>query len=89
MLNKYGKEKILIAIDTFELRGKLNSNLTRKNLLLNGAWMLQQQPIMGLGPGQYSWYTKNKLVPFETGTIDSPHEGLTELASQYGIPFTL
>ena len=89
LIKKYGKEKILLAMDTLELHGKLNSNFTRKNLLLNGVWMIQQHPIMGLGPGQYSWYTKNKLVPYKTGTVDSPHEGLTELASQYGIPFTL
>ena len=89
LVKQYGKEKILLAMDTFELQGKSNSNLTRKNLLLNGAWMIQQHPIMGLGPGQYSWYTKNKLTPYETGTVDSPHEGLTELVSQYGIPFTL
>jgi hypothetical protein len=88
LLKKYGKEKILLAIDTFELQGKLSSNLTRKNLILNGLWMIQQHPIMGLGPGQYSWYTKNKLTPYETGTVDSPHEGLTELTSQYGILFT-
>lgn len=89
ILKKYGNEKILLAMDTFELKGKSSSNLIRKNLLLNGAWMIQQQPITGLGPGQYSWYTKNKLIPYATGTVDSPHEGLTELTSQYGIPFTL
>jgi O-antigen ligase len=89
LINKYGKEKILLAIDTFELQGKSSSNLIRKNLVLNGLCMIQQHPVMGLGPGQYSWYTKNNLVPYKTGTVDSPHEGLTELASQYGIPFTL
>jgi hypothetical protein len=89
LIKVIGKEKVLKAYDKYEMHGKLSSIFIRKNLLLNGFFLTTKHPFFGIGPGQYSWYTINNKVPYVTGTITSPHEGLTELVSQYGIPLTL
>ena len=89
LIKVIGKEKVLKAYEKYEMHGKLSSIFIRKNLLLNGIFLTKEHPLFGVGPGQYSWYTIKNNVPYVTGTITSPHEGLTELVSQYGIPLTL
>jgi O-antigen ligase len=40
---------------------------------------------MGIGAGQFSVYIERDLAPYDSGKLSDPHNGLLEIASQYGI----
>lgn len=86
---KYGKEEIIRSYYNYQNRGKAPSSEVRKNLFLNGVELIKKYPITGVGAGQYSWKSAHHELPNNTGTVISPHESVTEFASQYGLPMLL
>lgn len=89
LANEFGKDSLLNAYKDYTSKGSKSSNEIRKNLLLNGAILINKYPLTGVGPGQFSHYTDTHKLPYSTGTINTPHEMLTELFTQYGIPVSI
>lgn len=63
----------------------LTSNEVRKNMLLNGVAFIKEQPITGLGPGNFFNRIENGQAPYPTHTVRSPHNFVVEIIAQYGI----
>ncbi len=63
----------------------VNSIDVRKNLLSNGMDMIAEQPLTGVGAGQFRYRHAEKLVNKDTGTVQGPHNFTVEVLSQYGI----
>jgi len=61
------------------------SSQLRINLNLNSWAIICTAPLMGVGPGQYAWYYSSKKVPYNTCTVNNPHNALAEIFSQYGL----
>lgn len=89
LAKEFGKESLLNAYKDYTSKGSKSSNEVRKNLLLNGAFLVKEYPLTGVGPGQFSQYTDAQKLPYSNGTINTPHEMLTELFTQYGIPVSV
>lgn len=89
LAKEFGKDSLLDAYKDYTSKGSKSSNEVRKNLLLNGAVLIKDYPLTGIGPGQFSHYTDKHTLPYSTGTINTPHEMLTELFTQYGIPISV
>lgn len=89
LVEKYGKEKIIDLYYEYQSHGKAPSSFVRKNLVLNGMYLIKKHPIMGVGAGQYSWLSTHGKLPYSTGTVSSPHESVIEFTSQYGVPMLL
>jgi len=89
LVEKYGKEKIIDLYYEYQSHGKAPSSQVRKNLFLNGIYLIKKHPIVGVGAGQYSWLSAHGELPYDTGTVISPHESVVEFTSQYGIPMLL
>jgi len=62
-----------------------NSTDIRLKLFKNGLNLIKENPILGVGPGQFSVLNKNKKVPYDTGENFSPHNFFIEIISQYGL----
>ena len=62
-----------------------SSENVRYNLMRNGVQLIKDNPILGIGPGQYRWKHKKKAVVHSTETVIAPHNYVIELISQYGI----
>lgn len=65
------------------------SNAIRKNLILAGIDFLKRSHYMGVGAGGYSALVRSGEAAYDVGTIDTPHNFLIEILSQYGILITL
>lgn len=89
LAKEFGKEALLNAYKDYTSNGSKSSNEIRMNLILNGIYLIKNHPFNGSGPGQYSHFTDTHQLPFYTGTVNTPHEMLTELFSQYGIPISV
>ena len=85
LVNQYGEKKIAQIFWTSQAQGHLPSVVIRKNLLLNGFYLFKHSKGLGVGPGQYRYYHENHLVPYNISTVTSPHDGLMEILSQYGL----
>lgn len=81
----FGEEELCAKFREFQMRDVDNSGNIRKNLVLNGFFLLKYSHFMGVGPGQYRWFHDNNKVPYEVTTLNSPHNGPVEIFSQYGI----
>jgi len=57
----------------------------RNNLILNGLVYVQESYFLGIGPGAYISYTRQKKNKYEVGTIVSPYNSVIEIVSQYGV----
>jgi len=57
----------------------------RLNLTLNGLDLIRENPILGVGPGQFRQRHINHEVKRRVGTVVSPHNFVIEVLSQYGI----
>ena len=64
---------------------KLPSNIIRKNLILNGYDFFKESKGLGVGAGNYMKYIQLGKGEYETDGVDSPHNWLIEIISQYGI----
>lgn len=64
---------------------KTSSGNVRVNLFKNGIDLIKENPILGVGPGQYRWNHKNNNVVHSTEKLVGPHNYVIELISQYGI----
>lgn len=62
-----------------------NSMDVRTNLFKNGREMIAEQPLTGIGAGQFRYRHATKRVGNETGTVQGPHNYIIEVMSQYGI----
>jgi hypothetical protein len=86
LVTRYSKDTLLKAYTRFERHGNMGSNVVRKNLVRNGLHLIKNYPLSGIGPGQYVRYSSAGWLLYPTGSVNSPHESITELVSQYGIP---
>ncbi|MEQ1734583.1 MAG: O-antigen ligase family protein, partial [Bacteroidia bacterium] len=62
-----------------------NSFVVRLKFIKNGLLMIQENPILGVGPGQYKTVHRLKKVKYDTGTNVSPHNFPVEIISEYGV----
>ena len=85
MLPDKEKRMVNTAINNVASNTGYNSEDVRLNLLKNGVFLIQNNPILGVGPGQYQVHSKLKKVPYDIGTNSSPHNYLIEMISNYGI----
>lgn len=85
LVKQFGEKEVIKAYREYQMRGTDWSTNIRKNLLLNGLYLTKQSKFIGVGPAQFRYYHQQKLVPYPTTTIDSPHDGLMEILSQYGL----
>lgn len=88
LAKQFGKDSLLAAYKEYSTKGGKSSNEVRKNLLLNGFYLIKNNPLLGVGPGQFIQYSDTHQLPYSTETINTPHEMITELLSQYGIPIS-
>lgn len=89
LIARYGKDSLLEAYTGYERHGNMGSDVVRANLLRNGMQLIRNFPLTGIGPGQYIRFANSGLLHHPTGSVNSPHESITELLSQYGIPVGL
>lgn len=85
LVKQFGEKEVIKAYREYQMRGTDWSTNIRKNLLMNGWYLTKQSKFVGVGPAQFRWYHQQKLVPYPTTTVDSPHDGLMEILSQYGL----
>jgi hypothetical protein len=85
LVKQFGEKRVIKAYREYQLRGIDWSTNIRKNLLKNGWYLTKLSHFIGVGPAQFRWYHQKKLVPYPTTTVDSPHDGLMEILSQYGL----
>ncbi len=57
----------------------------RLNLTLNGIDLIKENPILGVGPGQFRQKHIDHQIKRRVGTVVSPHNFVIEIVSQYGI----
>jgi hypothetical protein len=62
-----------------------NSSDIRMKLTQNGLYLIQHNPFLGVGPGQFQYYNLTKKVPEDIGENSSPHNYILELISNYGL----
>lgn len=62
-----------------------SSGNVRKNLLLNGINLLKDNPLIGVGPGQFRQRHIEGNVEHPTHTVTNPHNFPIEIISNYGI----
>ena len=86
LVKHFGENKVANSFYDYQMQNILYSTEVRKNLLKNGWYLTKQSKFIGVGPAQFRWYHQKRLVPFPTTTVDSPHDGLMEILSQYGLP---
>jgi hypothetical protein len=84
-----GIKKFTKAFNQYNSKNTMSSDVVRQHLIENGLFLINQKPITGVGPGQYAHLSNLGKLPKTTGTVNSPHEMLTELGSQYGMPMLL
>ncbi|MFN3916373.1 MAG: O-antigen ligase family protein [Flavobacteriales bacterium] len=72
--------------DEVIIKKHLTGNEIRKNLIINGLYLLKKSNYTGVGPGHFQYYHQKRIIKNETGEIDGAHNGLIELLSQYGVP---
>jgi len=84
-----GIKKFAEAFNKYNSENIMSSDIVRQHLIENGLFLIKQKPLTGVGPGQYAHLSNIGKLPKVTGTVNSPHEMLTELGSQYGIPMLL
>lgn len=68
---------------------KSGSNIVRKKLVLTGIDYLKQSRFFGVGAGGYIALSKKGKSHYDLETIDSPHNLMIEVLSQYGIGIAL
>ncbi len=85
LVKQFGEKEVIKSFRDYQMRGTDWAVNIRKNLLKNGWYLTKQSRFMGVGPAQFRWYHQQKQVPYPTTTVDSPHDGLMEILSQYGI----
>ena len=61
------------------------SDNMRKALFMNGIHFIKSTYGIGIGAGQFSAYIEKDKAPYETNHLSDPHNGIIEIASQYGI----
>lgn len=86
LVKHFGEKNIARSLFDYQMQNTMYSNEIRVNLLKNGFYLFKKSMLFGIGPGQYCWYHEHKLVPYPTITVTSPHDGLMEILSQYGLP---
>ncbi len=57
----------------------------RVNLIKNGIGIIRENPILGIGPGQFRKVHALNETENPTGTVIAPHNFIIELVSQYGV----
>ena len=87
--SQVGMKEFTDAFNKYNTQNTMSSGVVRRHLIENGLFLIKQNPILGVGPGQYTHLSNVGKLPKNTGTVNSPHELLTELGSQYGIPMLL
>lgn len=65
--------------------GGIGSKALRINMFKEGLSYFTENPIAGIGPGQFRARKKEGIGAFETESLHSPHNYPIEILSQYGI----
>jgi len=92
-LDVSGRDSMIIdnsgkVVDRVPRKVKFNeptADQVRMNLILNGLDLIKEQPILGVGPGQFRQRHEDKKVERNVGTVLSPHNFVIEIISQFGI----
>jgi|TARA_R110000737_G_scaffold222262_1_gene237531 hypothetical protein len=92
-LDVSGRDSMIIdnsgkVVDRVPRKVKFNeptADQVRMNLILNGLDLIKEQPILGVGPGQFRQRHEDKKVERNVGTVLSPHNFVIEIVSQFGI----
>jgi len=66
-----------------------SSGNMRKALLQNGIYFIKSTYGIGIGAGQFSVYIEKNKAPMDAGHLVDPHNGIIEIASQYGVIIVL
>ena len=85
---KPSEEEGLAQVDSVSNEQPLLGDDIRKNLILNGIDYLRESNYLGIGPGAFISYNQQKRNKYPIGTIESPHNFLIEILSQYGVIVT-
>lgn len=72
-------------INAYYSRGRMHSRNIRMNLIKEGISHFSENPVLGIGPGQFRARKKAGLNKYNTDTIQSPHNYAIEILSQYGL----
>ena len=57
----------------------------RQNLILNGMEYIKEEPLTGIGAGQFRYRHRIGQKAYDTSTVTNPHNFFIEIVSQYGI----
>ena len=63
---------------------RLSSNVLRRNLILDGIYFFKESNGLGVGAGNFKSYIRAGKGHYQTDGIDSPHNWVIEIISQYG-----
>lgn len=63
----------------------MSSDDVRKGLINNGIEFIKEQPVLGIGPGEFRQRHATGKVVHAAGTVVGPHNFPIELISQYGL----
>lgn len=76
---------LISQLDSIRITNPDQSKFVRKNLILNGLDFIKEQPVFGIGAGNYrKRHIEGKALRY-TSTVTSAHNLPIELISQYGI----
>ncbi|SFT76749.1 O-Antigen ligase [Lishizhenia tianjinensis] len=64
---------------------KLGSDIVRYNLIRNGLDYFVQEPIKGIGPGQYQYKTQQDQGRYFVAEVWASHHYLIDILSEYGL----
>jgi hypothetical protein len=68
---------------------KSGSNVVRRKLILTGIDYLKKSHFIGVGAGGYLALSQKGKSKYDLGTVNSPHNLIIEILSQYGIGIAL
>lgn len=79
------KDSLIKRLKFARDKKRLGSTELRKNLIKNGAYYYGQEPVFGIGPGQYQLKNIKHQNKYEIETLQGSHHFFVDIFSQYGI----
>lgn len=85
LYSKDEQKAIIHTLDSLEQTNPNRSSNLRQSLTLNGIEFIKENPIFGIGPGQFYQRHIDKKVPNYTHTVSNPHNFILEIIAGYGL----
>ncbi|MDX1445047.1 O-antigen ligase family protein [Lishizhenia sp.] len=84
-LNEDNRELMIKRLKFAKTKRSLGSTELRVHLIKNGLQYYLEEPIFGIGPGQYQYKTRTGQNKYYVGSLQGSHHFVMDIISQYGL----